>query len=117
MASVLDDDLWYDGGPSCLEAELADFDLWEAERLSRVPTPSSVVEPQAESVAQVLELVASLGPCGEAATLLESLADHVLNEDERLSVVQAWRPLLWWTTGQLCAATAAFAGPTPTLAS
>lgn len=65
------------------------------------------------SVAEVLVQVAALEPGGEAISLLASVAGRTLSEDEKLTVVALWQPLLAWACAQEVAAVADLAGPEP----
>ncbi len=65
------------------------------------------------SAAELLVQVAALEPGGEAISLLQSLAGRALTDDERLTVVQMWQPLVAWACGQELAAVAELAGPEP----
>ena len=110
MLIELVDDPWSFVDDARLAADLAFFDLLENEPLD---LPSMPDDQRRGSVAEILALVDQLGPCGDAALLLESLSGRDLTQDEWLSVAQAWRPIQWWATGQGVAATAAFAGEQP----
>ena len=63
------------------------------------------------SVAELLVQVAAMPPGGAAISLLKSLSGRELTADERLTVVQAWQPLLAWAAGAETSAWLAFAGP------
>jgi hypothetical protein len=104
---------WFGGVPPWLDAVDAgdvllasdvvdelDWDDLELAGAARQPPP-----------AEILELVAAMGPGGAAITLLESLARRELTADQRLTVVQLWQPLLAWAAGAETAAWLDFAGP------